>query len=1063
MTNFDRVNQSSNLEQARQLKESDIFSNNFGGLNTLASPLNIPYEDTPYCLNTEVLISGAITKRKGTRVIFKETGLSGSNVGGIAVIPFSTGLGYNYIINKRRRDIRVFSTQASVTTLLMTKADVWDVAGGNIRATYINIPDIEPKIIFCTGVNPPVELKFVERSTTVTSGIAFTTVVFSDVRLANATTSNIIVYQDRVRKTDILSAVYSAGNLTVTFSGSIIAGTYTFDIALVIWHWYAEAFRYDGNRFSKSGTQLTSQVFGGTGNFNDPDQVVAIPESLRDDLSIDVNGNYPVRAYISTAYNDIFTLSTSREPTTADAYAHSDGTPYKQAAGKKVNPSPLFITFGREFVPAASTDGQSRGIQFSRRRRLLFNGASTILGTDLRVFINGIQTTQNVNAIVGSATYGDYYFRSSDILAPNASTALSGSFLDFEASTVIGLPSDAQIEIVNSEVKFIGTSATATRNDYLDGCWIPKYGLGLFSNYASGSHPRNVSLYQNRLVFSGFPELPLTVVFSNVFDSVSPGINYNSFQIDTFAIADTDAIDITLASSPDDLVRGIIDWQNNLFVLTRKAVFRISGGQNTFTQRNKFSVFVSNIGLVNPYSLVRTDRSIVYLSDIGVFDLVIQQNTTEYETTEKSIKIRDRFGITTEPAYESLAWIAYDSANRFVFVGLPVINTTYTSDVLLVYNTFRESWTEYTTPIGFNGYIATSYVDRSAGVNFLLCCSLYRDVNNVPTDFYFVNFSHEKYIDFAEYSTGSGISATINTTPESYTEFSTTQAVHEYPTVRPRSAQWRAFDSFAITNIKDCTVTLDGLEQTFGSNWVKLPNGNIYLLANPGAGKTLRFTLRRPITEEDTGQATFNVTSPQNYQPDVVFVDNVLQVAGVGYTLSSLSGVKRVTLTAAANSVVIVGQAYPVMYTTPLFTQRSLSSLKRLRHVYAFFDNKLGQDSYGASDVNTASGQVAEFIAGQPKVRQNINFAVRYESDDDAENIYDVFGYQNLVWDDAQFDIDPPAYSYRRDGVFKEALQGTGYSYQLLIWSYDESAFILAGYQITADVKGNKYINWTRG
>lgn len=1053
--------QDRNLEQQRQVKETDIFSTNFGGLNTLASPLNIPYEDTPYTVNTDVLVSGVVTKRKGTRVTYKETGVPSTSVGGVTVIPFSTGLGYNYIINKRRKDLRIFNVQNDVSTLLMTKSNVWDDAGGDIRATYVNIPDVEPKVVLCTGVNAPVELKFVEATVTVTNGAPFTTVVFADERLANATTSNIILYQDRVQKSGIVSVSYSAPNLTVTF-GSTVSGTYTFDIALIVWHWYAEAFIYNGNRFFRGATQITSQSSGGTGNTNDPDQSVAIPDTIRDDVEIDSNRNYPVAALKSTAYNDYYNLFTNLEPVGADDYAHSDGAPYKQGAGKKINPSPLFITFGKEFVPASATDGQSRPVYFSRRRRVLFNGATTIAGANLSVFVNGTSVPQNTNPAVGSATYGSWYFRAVAIGGALTSTASRGSYIDFEAATVVGLPSDALVELVNTEVKYIGTAATAVRNDYLDGGWLPIYGLGLFSNYASGSHPRNVSLYQNRLVFSGFPGLPLTAVFSNVFDSVTPGVNYNSFQIDTFAIADTDAIDITLASSPDDLVKGIVEWQNNLFVLTRKAVFRVSGNQSTLTQRNKFTVFVSNIGLVNPYSLVKTDRSILYLSDIGVFDLVLTTNTTEYETTEKSLKIRTKFGITKDPAYEPLAWLAYDSANRFVFVGLPITGATFTSDTLLVYNTFRESWTEYSTAGGFQGYVASSYVDRALGIQFLLACSQYRDVNNVPTDFLFIKFGAEKYIDFALYSTGTGSSTAIASSPKNFVQYTTTSGVRLYSTRRDKSGQWRGFDLFPVTNIQDVTVTLNGILQLFGTDYTKDPNGNIYLYANPGSGKTLVISLRRPITEEDIGQATYSVFAPQDYATDVVFVDNAFKVPVTDYTVTQPSGVNTATITAPANSVVVVGHAYPVTYTTPMFTQRSLATLKRLRHVYAYFDNSLGQDAYGSMDINTLSGQEATEIAGVPKVRQNINFAIRYESDDNAENLYDVYGYQNIVWDDAQFDIDPPAYTYRREGLFKEALQGVGYSYQLLLWSFDESAFTFSGYQITAAVRGEKYIHHSR-
>lgn len=1058
--------QDQRLEQNQTGKETDIFSNNFGGLNTLASPLNLPYEDSPQLENMDILISGVLQKRQGTRVLYKEEGLTSSQVGGTALIPFSTGLGYNFLIQKKQRDIRVFTIENDVATVRMTKSNVWDADGGVIRATYVPIADVEPKVLFCTGINRPVELKFVEKSVTVTEAGSFTTVVFpNDTRFVNATTANVLVFQDRVIKTNVTNVSYSGGNTTITFGSSVPAGTYTFDIELVVWQWYAEALLYKGDRFFKSVTQLTSQISGGTGLQNDPDQIIAVPDTLRDDIEANSNQNYPYSLFKSTAFLDAFGYRLDREPSTADEYHPSDGTPYKQAAGKKVNPSPAFITFGREFVPASATDGQSRPVYIARRRRILFNGSTTIQGQYLRVFVNGVQKSQNTNVAVGSPTYGDYWLLGSDwgtggTIISNATD--EAYYLSFEGATVIGVPADALIELVNVELKNIGSAAVSTRDDYLDGTYKPIYGLGLFANYASGSYPRNVSLYQGRLVFSGFPELPLTVVFSNVFDSVTPGVNYNSFQIDTFATSATDALDIVLSSQPDDVVKGLVEWQNNVFVLTRKAVFRIFGGQTVLTQTNKFSVFVSNIGLVNPYCVVRTDRSILYLSDIGVFDLMIQENTTEYEAAEKSIKIRSKFGITKDPAYETLAWLAYDNANRFVFVGLPCQGTTYTSDVLLVYNTFRESWTEYSTPIGFNGYTATSYIDRALGIGFLMGCSRYRDGSSIPIDFVLLKFGYEKYVDFAEHFTGNGSSTNYNAMPRNYVQHTTTNGVHEYPVSRNRTGQWRGFSLLPITSIQDCYITLDGIELAFGTDWVKLVNGNIYLMDNPGAGKTLIIYLRRPVTEAEEGQSFYEVSSAQNYQHELVFVDNVLQIPNSGYTTNESSGTYRVNINAPSNSVLVLGQAYKCLYSSPVFTQRVLMRLKRLKHLYALFDNVLSQEAYTVSDVNTSSGQSTDQIVGVPKVRQNVNVAIRIDSDDDAQTVYDLYGYATLVWDDSLFDIAPPPSAYRRDTLFKESLSGLGYSYQMLLWSFDESAFTFSGYQIVAPVKGERYINWTR-
>ena len=200
-----------------------------------------------------------------------------------------------------------------------------------------------------------------------------------------------------------------------------------------------------------------------------------------------------------------------------------------------------------------------------------------------------------------------------------------------------------------------------------DGSYIPIYGLGAYADYNRGSFPSNVALYQGRMVFGGFINRPLDIIFSNVLDSVTPGVNYSSFQIDAFTGLDTDPFAVVMSSAPDDRVVGMTAWQESLFVFSRRSVFRVSGGVNiAVTPSNKITIVVSNLGLVNAYSFDKSEKTIYYLSDNGVYDLNPELQSGEYLAQEQSVKIADQFGITLDPLYEDLAWLTFDPTRRLL-------------------------------------------------------------------------------------------------------------------------------------------------------------------------------------------------------------------------------------------------------------------------------------------------------------------------------------------------------------------------------------------------------------
>jgi hypothetical protein len=460
------------------------------------------------------------------------------------------------------------------------------------------------------------------------------------------------------------------------------------------------------------------------------------------------------------------------------------------------------------------------------------------------------------------------------------------------------------------------------------------------------------------------------------------------------------------------------------------------------------------------------------LSDTGVFDLATSQDSTEYIAGEKSLKIRGKFGITSDPVYESLPWLSFDSVRKIVYLGYPETNIKANCYRLYVYNTFRESWTEYYTPGGFNTWAGTPYVDRLKGYGFLMALNMYRDTSTgLGQDVVFIRTEYERYIDYAQTFTGSGSATNYEISQRQRFELTTTGTVREYAYARKRTGHAYGYEVIPINNVNDIRVALEtgvgtGVFQTLDtSQYVKLPNGNIYLPEAPEAGRKLRISERLPVTDSPEGRELYETSTPlSSCENIIVFVDNVFKPNnGVNYTIDnggSFSGTaRRINLNAPNNSVVVVGQAYPTYYFSPLFTQEILSQLKRNKYLFTFFDNAPGLETYLPTDVNTSSSQSAEEICGVPKQRLNVSLGIRYESENNIENYFDSYGFSDLMWDNAFFDIDSPSAGYPRAILFKQALQGVGYSYQFVCWNFDETTFILGGYQIVSNQKGNRYVS----
>jgi len=1087
-----------------------IQAQNFGGLNTVSSPLSIPYEDSPSQLNVSVDVSGSVEKRSGTRV----TGAYDGVVSGVTIVPITTGLGYAYQIVKRTTGLDIFELAPNASlNLRMTKANVWSSGVSTVKATYATTNEPEARVIFCTGGNVPVQVRFTERRLLVVATLAQTVFTFPDAeRHGTSTSTNTLVYVDGVLRAATYS--YNAGTrvLTLTLAVGVAAGNRVIDLELITWQWWAESVFFFGDRFWDTTTRFHDKL---------SDRHVAIPANLRDAAEpridfpnlfpftvmtylrpnftfgsvfvdriavgfnnyvfSDGSGGHPPTAQtnvVATALQTVFTITTTdtafAAATTANSFAlynnvlrvisaityagttltvtFTVGVPAGQANviahfnPEPITPSPFFVTFGAVDPLKAGT---ATTIYISRQRQLPFNGGNGVSGSNLYVQRDAVVQAQNIG--MPGNVYGDYRLYNKNASYTQLLTAGGiGHDIDFTGGVEAGVPANARMRITNREVGlYVGTAASNLPTPRTDGSWVPCYGLGSYANYATGSFPRNVCLFQSRLCFSGFPQNPLVVAMSSAVDSTIPGEYYASFQQDVLATLPTDPLDVVLSGAADDYITGIAEYQGSLFSFTRRAVYRVStSGRGTVTADNVSALSVATQGLVNPFSLCTADDTLMLLSDDGVYAVVTgssSQETTEYRLEELSTKVRNKF--TPSTISQALSWMAFDRVDKSLVVALATTGDVSTASTLLVFGMFRQTWTEYDTPGRFNTFVGVTVSDTTNKQKFLMAVSRVMTAG-VPQDTTFLQMHDERYLDYITRATGTGSPQTLTIQPRPIATYTVVTDVQDY------LVSWRMLP---MLDVQDCHVTVDAVVLVFGVDYIKTPGNNIRILTYQLPGSPVVVAYRRPDTDYETGRVRYATDVPLNLSHAVLYADNALRFEPLNFTVSD-AGV--VTTTAPSLTVLEAGSSYASYHMTPLFTWGTLKAFKRLMYWLGFFDNTFALDTYALASVNTASGQPAQEIVGMPRTRLDCNVSFVYNAHDTGDTSVDVYGFQTLVWDASLFDVFLPTQTDNYV-LLKNALQGVGYSFQGIVWSMDECAWRLVGYQLDGKQKGTKYSHWS--
>jgi hypothetical protein len=403
------------------------------------------------------------------------------------------------------------------------------------------------------------------------------------------------------------------------------------------------------------------------------------------------------------------------------------------------------------------------------------------------------------------------------------------------------------VQLVNVELIHIGSSAVQTywqlQGANFDGAYVPTYGIGDLADYYRGYYPTCAALFKTRLALGGLRHQPQAVLVSAVFDTRS-STPYMHFQISDDNVLTSDALDIRLPAISDDRITALVTWQDSSFVLTTQGAYRISSGDSPILSRDTTQVsLMTRVGCVNPFSVATTETGVYYLSQNGLFSLNARDNLKDqYDAVAASLKINNVWNVLKYNT--ASAWVAYDDNAKLMYVGLPEFNLPQDYALrLYVFHVQLGQWTEFYTPAHFRIYHAVFHDGR-----FTFAATTQSNTSNQPTNFVLAYFGDKVYhLDFVDVgSVTDGNSPVYAVAPYPMVEHTTIAGVQEYTTEGYKTGQLSGFRLTPLRTLRDVRAFLNGVELVFGANYdtpgaqfIKLPNGNIYLLSNPANGSTL--------------------------------------------------------------------------------------------------------------------------------------------------------------------------------------------------------------------------------
>lgn len=1017
--------------------ENFLQTENFGGLNVQSSELNVPLEDSPNLVNIKVDINGNLRKRDGS--VYRG---SLDNPAGISLVPYSIKTGEKLIIAKEGKRININMLPKKDTigevTQIDLKSNVWSDSAESIRADWVVTNESTPRVIWVCSINAPIQLQIIEQTVTLTGASTFDV---TDTRFTNVAFGSAFLIHDNT-KYDLSAKSGTDPNFTFTISSGTPTGTGT--LIAFAWQWWAEAMALTGDMTYDSSVRINVTTT--------TDRNVAIPSNLLRNVVSDglllqavggVIGRLPMLLFqdnLQTA--TAFGVSSTLLPTGASQFSFSYGQ-NTQSNNNYITPGSTHVTFG------AIGAGDPTPVHFTRVYGMNFNGSEvSAAGQDLVVYVDDGEWTQNTGVTRGAYDPGNNeYWLTLDVPfgGPESNPATPAKWLRAgDCNYPFGFPNFHTMRVVNvGNSGFVGSSALTdlankTANTYKDAYAIGAYGLQYFANYSgTGGFPTSIAIFQNRLCLSGFPNFPNTVLFSSTSDNKIPGESFTDFQIALGdGLADS-AFDRTIDAKSDQKIVAVESWQGQLFAFTQDSVVRLWGGDVNIdvSPTNCFTSTIARQGAKNPESVVVTDTSVLYLGRNGVYAIVSTDQTGGYTIQNVGLKIRPIIE-DTDKFNDSSAWMVWDERNSELYLALADVNQVFVAIRLFVLNVARSAWTEYTTTNGYFFSVHGIAIDERMVVAYNAFGN-YNDSGTAPTDSALLMEMNLPYnYDLVEEKTA--------TDPITYSQsrwfkitYTTKSEQRRYEVNVEKANAAYSFRMLPLAEIEDITVTIDGVAQTFGTDFVKTPDG------------TAIFITKTSIT--DGVPLIITQKNQDKLHPVSVVLDKVPLVEVTDYTVSESSNQIAVNFvsTPDASAKVIFGMQLPAYYFSPFFIRQTIGEDKRVQQFFGYFRNERYDITWGHDDANVAASQDPESISDKYRQLVDFNVMIIYNSTTYGDSVTDIYTKDDGIYETGDLNgIESPNSRFYRHTRFAVPVYGHAYGFQVVVWNFDNNTFEMVGYQL---------------
>lgn len=1018
-----------------QFDSNAIKSTLYGGLNVASSALSIPTQDSPDLDNIRISDEGNIGSRDGT--ISVHVG-NYANQLGLIMLPYESRTNKNLLFIKNGRSVDIHYKSSGNYGLVLTKANIWPDTVVNLKPDYVITNEAFPRIIFTLAEAAPVQLTLVEASQIVASaGTSQITISFPTLGLSNTSfPTNVDFSREAVLFINGVPypvQTFNAGTGLVTLYENAPAGNVIVDVIRINWQWWAPGIHLRG-----AETINVNQRFHATF----ADASVAVPVELLKDIedTAPPAGHYPIILYKSAGsgaqYNYV-----PYTPTGVDDWTFSFGATNSAGVTEVIQPDISHVTFGD---PGLGTPTAIETIHFVRGYPL-FDGVQMV-GTQLYVEVGGVEWTQE-NPVAPLDAVKNYRLR--DVPASGFHTArgdFTGTHITFDGTTQLVQPGASDVFIVRKAVP-VGVSNTALTTVVVDGETIlpdgypyTVFGLHEHCDYVTGSYPRAIAFYNNRIALAGFPQQPTKVVLSSVADTRLPGRFFDHYQIalDAEYFGSAIAFYVNEELSRGKPIVAMSEFADNLFIFTTVSGVRVRGsGTGNISPTELTIISLGALGAHNAKCVTKGENMLVFFGPQGVTTISPIAEINGFRTTQISFKIKE---LLTDGKYSkynnSVAWLAYSISKDRLVIGVSDTDNYTNASYLFLYSFVYEAWTRYTTLARVFPTIAGVYASTDDVIDELVVASTAYHYNNIiaDTSVKYLTFDFYLALDFVKNLIASG-STTVFTVGDAYeVTHTTTRLIRRYTTSILKSGQATGFKMNKDLSVEDVRVTLDGVLVPFGvGGFHKISNDTIYLEYPMNDGQTLLIQL---ATKDDQDRTVYPI--------DVV-VDNIILLPNEDYIVSIVGGEYQAALlfTPPDNANISLGIHQHAYWTTPIFNRQTLFSKKRLRDVAVLVKNYV--DLWTELDVNTSSSQALDSLIGQ-LIRPSKIHATTLVAGETTE----LLGNELVYYDDALYDADSSPAQIEEYISLSAPLVGRLHTFQIMFWSTGHYRWQIVGYQVRA-------------